>query len=151
MKNMVKNRPAAAMLLMSLLVLLFAVPGCDSESPPVTGDSGTGDTDTDADSDGDTDADSDSDSDGDTDSDSDSDSDSDADTDTDSDADSDVICADVPTTCEDLGDTVDEQQLGCCLGDVAYGCWEEELWDYDCSDESMTCGYDPTKDSMSCV
>ncbi len=71
------------------IVLLFALPACETETPLPPGDSDS-DADTDSDSDTDTDSDSDTDTDSDSDSDADSDSDSDADSDSDSDSDSDT-------------------------------------------------------------
>jgi hypothetical protein len=62
-----------------------------------------------------------------------------------------VNCDSEPSTCDDIGSTADEQECGCCIGDVAYGCYLDEIWEYDCSDDGMTCGYDSTKESMGCV
>jgi hypothetical protein len=66
-----------------------------------------------------------------------------------------VNCDSEPSTCADIGDTVDAQNLGCCFDNVAYSCWDlgdgMEFFATDCDDESATCGYEPLKESMGCI
>ena len=80
-----------------------------------------------------------------------SDSDTDADTDTDGFGD----CEGEPSTCEDIGDTPEMQEFGCCFEDVLYLCTDVgdgwQLYIRNCPTYGMTCGYDDELGSMGCI
>jgi hypothetical protein len=106
---------------------------------------------------GDDDASSDTDTDADTDTDTDTDADADTDTETDTDTDTEtdtypfVECDVLPTSCEDVAETEEEQWFGCCFENDVYWCEQGQLDFIDCDAGGASCAYNPYGEHMDCM
>ena len=52
---------------------------------------------------------------------------------------SDGVCNSQPTSCDDIGSTVEEQFYGCCFNNSVYWCESSQLGSEDCSLYELTC------------
>jgi hypothetical protein len=60
-------------------------------------------------------------------------------------------CPTEPTSCSDIGETVEQQYHGCCFGGSVYFCEDGVLETIDCEEGGYGCGYNAAGDFMDCV
>jgi hypothetical protein len=68
------------------------------------------------------------------------------------DDDSTYSCGVFTKFCEDIGDTLEIQQFGCCLVGFRFDCWEAGYVHFeDCVGTGSMCGYDSAADQIDCI